>query len=254
MAMPEEAAVLLDSHIRMQTGSYVSGVDSGPDGARYLWSERIPEPSLNLAVGTEDIGWTMEAAARRGRMPAILAADAAAVERLQATPGFAGAFPTRWMVRPLDRRDLPAPPGDLSVHEGPGLPADALAVSTRLYKDPAHNAIAAELYVPTLERARTGEAVQSFHLVLRDGGEPVACASVYVLDGLAGLYNVGTLADRQGEGFGAAVTAAAARQAAACDCDRMFLQCAAGTHVERLYGRLGFRTVASPAIACFAIG
>jgi len=43
------------------------------------------------------------------------------------------------------------------------------------------------------------------------GGRPVGAATLYVSDGFAGIYNVGTVPDARGHGIGRAVTAAALR-------------------------------------------
>ncbi|MFG1478727.1 GNAT family N-acetyltransferase [Xanthobacter sp. V4C-4] len=245
-------ATLLDAHIAAQSGCYVSGVDFLPDGGRFLWSERLGEPSLNLGVGTEDVAAVRAAATARGRLPALLAADEAGARRLSAQPGFAAAFPTAWMVAPAGGD----PPGDIGltveVSDSPRPSPGFCAVARGLYDDP-QLAAAAEIYVSVLDGA-TGSGASPAHLVLRDGErQPVAAASLYRIGALAGLYNVGTLATHRGRGLGQAITRAALALAAEGGARSVFLQCAPGP-VEHFYARLGFVTTTRPVLACFGPG
>lgn len=244
---------LLEAHIAAQSGSYVSGVDALPGGGRFLWSARLAEPSLNLAVETEAVEEIRAAAARRGRLPAVLAPDAASLNRLAARPGFAGAFPTAWMVRAATANDAaPALDGlSAEVTAGPR-PSPAFFTAARgLYDDPQVSA-AAEDYVAVLAHAETGAGVDALHLVLSEGPErPVAAASVYRVGTLAGLYNVGTVTTHRKRGLGRLVTRAALALAAEAGAQALFLQCAAHGEVERLYGDLGFTPAARPSLVCF---
>lgn len=248
--MPDYAA-LLDAHIAAQRGCYVSGVDVLPDGGRFLWSAHLPEPSLNIAVDTEDADAIRAAAAARRRMPAVLVPDDAGVQRLAERPGIAAAFPIAWMVR--SDLDGAAPEHDglsLEVTHGHRPSPNFFTVARGLYDDPQVNA-AAEAYVAVLEGADGGADVAPLHLVLRDGsGQPVAGASLYRVGPLAGLYNVGTIAARQRRGLGRAVTRAALALAAEAGAEAVFLQCAAHGTVERLYAGLGFAVAARPALVC----
>ncbi|HZZ90728.1 MAG TPA: GNAT family N-acetyltransferase [Caulobacteraceae bacterium] len=72
------------------------------------------------------------------------------------------------------------------------------------------------------------------------GGEAVATAEVTLgADGVAGLYNVATVAERRRLGFGAAMTAAAISTAKACGMRRLELQ--SSDDGLRVYERAGFR-------------
>ena len=77
---------------------------------------------------------------------------------------------------------------------------------------------------------------------------------VYRAGGLAGLYNVGSVATCRGSGLGALVTRAAMASARQAGAETMMLQCVAGGHVERLYAGLGFSAAASPTLMVFAPG
>ncbi|MFE1599074.1 GNAT family N-acetyltransferase [Methylobacterium sp. ID0610] len=247
-------AELLETHLRVQAGCYVSGVEAGPAGARYLWSGRIAEPGLNLAVGTGDLGWVRAVAGRHGRQPAILAADAAEAGRFDGHPALRAAVPTRWMIRPCAPAGAAALPGGMAVTVecGPAPGEAYLSVCRALYPDPAINAAAEAVYLPVLREARAVEGVETHHLTLSRNGRPVACASVYRRGDLAGLYNVGTRAEEQGRGLGALATRLAVRIAGAAGAAALMLQCRAGTHVERLYAGLGFTVAESPSLLVFA--
>lgn len=76
------------------------------------------------------------------------------------------------------------------------------------------------------------------NFIALDDGEPVACASLVQAAGVAGLYNIGVLPDRQGEGIGTAVTAALMAEARAGGAETAVLwSSAAGL---RCYRGLGF--------------
>ena len=66
---------MLDAHCLMQSGCYVSDVETAPDGGRYLWSAAIPEPGFNVGVETTDLSWVRAASAKRERLPALLVTE-----------------------------------------------------------------------------------------------------------------------------------------------------------------------------------
>ncbi|HEX8086316.1 MAG TPA: GNAT family N-acetyltransferase [Solirubrobacteraceae bacterium] len=76
------------------------------------------------------------------------------------------------------------------------------------------------------------------NFIALDDGAPVACGSLVQAAGVAGLYNVGVLPDRQGEGLGTAITAALMAEARAGGAETAVLwSSAAGL---RCYRALGF--------------
>jgi len=79
------------------------------------------------------------------------------------------------------------------------------------------------------------------HYLARVGGRAVACASLIVAGGSAGLYNVATIEAARGRGIGAAVSAAALREALERRVPIATLQ--ASEMGYRVYERLGFREV-----------
>lgn len=245
---------MLDAHCRMQAGCYVSGVEAMPDGGRYLWSQAIPEPGFNVGVGTTDLAWIRAAAARRGRMPALLVGEDTARDALDSDPDLQGAFPTRWMTRSCADAEDPSLPGGptLSVETSPAPGEAFLSVCRGLYGEARLNAMAEAMVLPVLRGARPVEGVETHHLTLTGEDGPVACASVYRSGRLAGLYNVGSLAARRGRGLGGLATRAALDIARRAGAETMLLQCVAGGPVERLYARLGFAPAASPTLLVFA--
>jgi ribosomal protein S18 acetylase RimI-like enzyme len=76
------------------------------------------------------------------------------------------------------------------------------------------------------------------NFVALEDGEPVACGSLVMAAGVAGLYNIGVPPDRQGQGLGTAMTAALMAEGAARGAETAVLwSSAAGM---RCYRALGF--------------
>jgi GNAT superfamily N-acetyltransferase len=72
-------------------------------------------------------------------------------------------------------------------------------------------------------------------------GSPVAATTLFVHDGVAGIYLVSTVPGFRGKGFGSAMTLAALRQARDLGCSMAVLQATATA--EQMYTRLGFQPV-----------
>lgn len=236
----------IDIHLRLQSGCYVSGVDHGPDGSRFVWSARIADFGLNYALGASDAAWLRSAAKRRGRQPVLLAADMAQARALCLRFDGAPTAAVAWMARPVEAGDGTMRAAAIETVGTAAPMADFLEVMGQLADREALNRATVEAYGPTLAGATGAPGVEVRHLLLREAGRPVACASVHAADGIAGLYNVGVVADRQRRGLGCLVTRAAIATAADLGCASLFLQCLPGGHVERLYAGLGFRRLARP--------
>jgi GNAT superfamily N-acetyltransferase len=243
---------LRDAHVAALTGSLIDGVEHGPGGAGYVWSRGIPDPTLNFAYGVrrpDQFAWAGAAALGRARAPAFLARDAEEVALLRGLFEPAVLYPARWMVaRPLPARSAGDDPVAVQATPAPG--PDFEGVFANLSDDPAVRTHLRRTYLPALRAARIRPGVAPLHLVLRDATGPAACASLYLRGDTAGLYNVSTRSDRQRRGLGAAVTAAALREARARGAVQVFLQCPAGGPIEALYARAGFRTVCAPTLLC----
>lgn len=95
-----------------------------------------------------------------------------------------------------------------------------------------------EPFLRLLDVAATVDPAALRNFVALDDGEPVACGSLVLAAGVAGLYNIGVLPDRQGRGIGTAMTSALMAEGAAAGARTAVLwSSAAGT---RCYRRLGF--------------
>jgi GNAT superfamily N-acetyltransferase len=250
---------LLALHIRMLAGSYLDGGIERDGSALYVWSAGIPDVTMNFAsgIGAGGADWALRAAARRDREAAILTDDRNLAASLRRHPRFEASYPAAWMVLEEPERAMAAAlPADLSiVAQAPPQPG-FLQVFTQAFPDEAVNAHVARYYATALSAARTAgaqscEELHTSHFLLSDEAGPAACATIHRLGRAAGLYNVGTHHARQGRGLGSAVVSLAIRHALSRGCEVVFLQCAAGTHLERMYGRLGFRTAISPELMCF---
>lgn len=79
------------------------------------------------------------------------------------------------------------------------------------------------------------------HLIGYAGDEPVAVASVFDSGDVAGVYNIATLPDHRGKGYGAAVTWAAIDRARERGRRHAILQSTEMGYP--VYGRMGFETV-----------
>ncbi|HEX8121389.1 MAG TPA: GNAT family N-acetyltransferase [Solirubrobacteraceae bacterium] len=85
--------------------------------------------------------------------------------------------------------------------------------------------------------ARPDQPEMRNFLALEDG-TPVACGSLVIAAGVAGLYNIGVLPDRQGQGLGTAMTAALTAEARAAGAETGVLWSSAAD--TGCYERLGF--------------
>ena len=79
-------------------------------------------------------------------------------------------------------------------------------------------------------------------VVAYDKGQPVATATLFVADGVAAVYGVGTVASHRRRGLGAAVTSAVLHEAVARGCDLAYLNPSPSGH--GVYRALGFEDAA----------
>ena len=139
------------------------------------------------------------------------------------------------MAAPIDAAAPPA--ADLryeEVREEPSLEAFATLMGVAFEMPPA----VAEPFLGLIDVATSGDAPVMTNFVALDDGEPVACGSLVMAAGVAGLYNIGVPPDRRGRGIGTAMTAALMAEGAARGAATAVLwSSAAGV---RCYRRLGF--------------
>src|ERR1039458_3230715 len=203
-------STLVAAHQAMQLGCYFSAVDPYPLGnSQYLWSDIVPDPVWNFAVchdlSTPVVDWILSSASSHGRTPAIFWPRAG----LSGAPSLKGVaiseVPERWMTADLNQIDLPVRPAPVSRYEmlssaSPG--ASFERVFGQLFTSDSVNEHFRAVYVPALRKAVLSSDTEVVHLVAYHEDEPIGCASAYIWNGLAGLYNVGTIAPYQGKRIG----------------------------------------------------
>lgn len=131
----------------------------------------------------------------------------------------------------------PAPPAGLEIQVGVG-PEDV----------PAYLAVLAEAFEAPLELMEQAfgpamAGLPSFTAVLGHlDGVPVSTSGLFLVDGIAGIYNVATLPSARGKGVGAALTWAAVAAGAEAGATAAILQ--SSELGQPVYSRMGFSTPA----------
>ena len=150
-------------------------------------------------------------------------------ERDVEPPGLAHALDQPVMLRRLDA--LPAP-GQLDVRDD-APPAHVAAVTAEAFDDPYDLALA--FVTPTLGAdARPPQRT----LTAYEDAEPVGCATVAFVDGMAGVFGVAVRPSWRRRGLGTALTARCLRIARDVGCDAAYLNPSEMAH--GVYAALGF--------------
>lgn len=252
---------LTDAHVaknfEMQLSGYYTDRQCNERKGLYYRSDRIPSTSWNHGFGlnpalSSDYEFARKNAADRGIDLAffIREADFDALEELD-KPFVLDR--ERWMM--CDRESLNC----LAVKQGAifqttsdSCPSDDyFHVLGNLFEDQAYNDRFRNFYIPTLMEAKLNRNVNVRHSVLYVNSEPVSCGSVYISGIYSGLYNVGTKFGYGGRGFGELISHQLTTLALDTGAESVFLQCVIGTHVEKLYGKLGYRSEECPGIVTF---
>lgn len=97
-------------------------------------------------------------------------------------------------------------------------------------------------YLDCISNSKPASGVTSAHFIGIDNDNiPSAVASIFMFNGYAGLYNVGTHHDKRRKGFGAEISKQAISYALKNNCHTLFLQTQADSEVEELYSKIGFK-------------
>jgi GNAT superfamily N-acetyltransferase len=236
----------VQAHLRFQQNCYIDELIILPSGLKYICSHHADDIVWNRAIAPavdeaeRASGEIIAEAARCGRKPA--AAVMTAIDSHRAGAALPKSpIPERWMaaVGCPDVTQFKVALQSLDVVSSPQPQPGFIELFGQLYEDEGINDFFKRNYVSALEAARESEASVR-HLLYCSGGNPAACASIYVSGNSAGLYNVGVHPRHQRNGIGSAISLAAMEQAFSLGAETVYLQCAVGTHVERMYSSIGF--------------
>lgn len=250
---------LIDTHLHLQKGCYFEDVDVSLSGPRYAWAKSIPDTAWNigLSVNVKDathVEWALASALKKERTPAIFVRDAQEAEYLKDHPRFRSALPERWMLlKSPDKITSPSVPEGMTIEVGsdPVPPHGFLTVFGNMFPDEDTNIHFRSYYVPALGNARPQIGVRQFHFVLSERSKAASCASIYLHNDIACLYNVGTTSSEQRRGLGRLISQISVKKALEEGAKTIFLQCECDGSTEKLYASLGFAPSFTPFTVVF---